>query len=50
MPLPKEFIYVKSKRLYAIKTDIFGNMNRYKARFIAQGYNQREGIEKSLIF
>jgi hypothetical protein len=45
VPLPKESIYIKSRWLYSIKTDIFGNINRYKARFIAQGYNQREGID-----
>ena len=45
MPLPQNKRAIGSKWCFKMKTDADGNPTRYKARFIAQGFSQRPGID-----
>ena len=42
---PNEKNIVGCKWVYTAKHDDNGNISRYKAGFVAQGYNQKEGID-----
>ena len=43
--LPANTKEVKGKWVYTIKCDEFGNLTRYKARWVAKGFTQIEGID-----
>jgi hypothetical protein len=41
---PKEKLVVSSKWIYKTKHSTYGNIEKYKARFMARGFSQKEGI------
>ena len=41
---PKDVKVVSTKWIYTIKKDADGNIQRYKARFVARGFSQIEGV------
>ena len=43
VPRPKEKSMVTSKWVYKIKHAADGSVNKYKARFVARGFSQKEG-------
>ena len=43
--LPKECKLVGSKWVFKVKTNADGSTERFKARLVAQGYTQREGLD-----
>jgi hypothetical protein len=43
VPRPKEKSIVTSKWVYKIKHAADGSVDKYKARFIARGFSQKEG-------
>jgi hypothetical protein len=43
VPRPKEKSMVTSKWVYNIKHAVDGSVDKYKARFIARGFSQKEG-------
>lgn len=45
VPMPKEKNIVGSKWVYKIKRNPDGSVSRYKARLVAQGYNQEKGLD-----
>ena len=44
VPLPHDRSIVGSKWVYKIKKNPNGNVSRYKARLMAQGFSQKHGI------
>jgi len=44
VPRPKEKLVVSSKWIYKMKHEIDGSIENYKARFMARGFSQKEGI------
>ena len=50
VPRPLDKIIVTSKWLYKIKHVVDGSMEKYKARFVARGFSQKEGIDYNVIF
>ncbi|GJS53543.1 retrovirus-related pol polyprotein from transposon TNT 1-94 [Tanacetum coccineum] len=44
VPCPKKVMLVKLKWIYKVKTDEFGGVLKNKARLVAQGFRQEEGI------
>jgi hypothetical protein len=50
VPRPKEKYMVSSKWIYKMKHTTDGNIEKYKARFLAQGFSQKEGICYEEIF
>ena len=42
---PKSNSVVSSKWIYNMKHDVDGNIEKYKAIFVARGFSQREGID-----
>ena len=44
VPRPKDKAVVSSKWLYKIKHASNGSIEKYKARFVAHGFSQKEGI------
>ena len=43
VPRPKEKSVVTSKWVYKIKHAVDGSVDKYKARFVAKGFSQKEG-------
>ena len=43
-PRPKEKSVVSSKWLFKVKYAVDGSIEKYKARFVARGFSQKEGI------
>jgi hypothetical protein len=44
VPKPKEKYVVSSKWIYKTKHAVDGSIEKYKTRFLAQGFSQKEGI------
>ena len=45
VPWPKDKPVVTSKWIYKIKHAAYGSIDKYKARFVARGFSQQEGID-----
>ena len=45
VPRPYEISVVGSRWIYKIKHAVDGNIEKFKARFVAKGYAQKEGID-----
>ncbi|GJZ59111.1 retrovirus-related pol polyprotein from transposon TNT 1-94 [Tanacetum coccineum] len=45
VPCTDKFMLIKLKWIYKVKTDEFGGVLKYKARLVAQGFKQEEGID-----
>ena len=45
VPRPKGKSVVTSKWIYKIKHVVDGSIEKYKARFVARGFSQKEGID-----
>jgi hypothetical protein len=45
VPRPKNKSMVSSKWIYKIKHATNGNIDNYKARFVAQGFSQKGGVD-----
>ena len=45
LPRPKGNSVVTSKSIYKIKHAADGSIEKYKARFVARGFSQKEGID-----
>ena len=45
VPRPQDRSVVGSRWIYKIKYIVDDNVEKYKARFVAKGYAQKEGID-----
>ncbi|GKA71625.1 retrovirus-related pol polyprotein from transposon TNT 1-94, partial [Tanacetum coccineum] len=45
VPCPDKVLLIKLKWIYKVKTDEFGRVQKNKARLVAQGFRQEEGID-----
>jgi hypothetical protein len=50
VPRPKDKSVVTSKWIYRIKHGDDGSAKKYKVRFIARGFSQKEGVDYDKIF
>jgi hypothetical protein len=50
VPRPRGKLVVTYKWLYKIKHATDGNVEKFKARFVARGFSQKQGIEYDEIF
>ena len=45
VPRPKDKSVVSSKWIFKTKHLAYGSIEKYKARFVARGFSQKEGID-----
>lgn len=45
IPMPNDKSVVTSKWIYKVKHATDGSTDKYKARFVARGFSQQEGID-----
>ena len=45
VPRPKDKSVVSSKRIYKIKHETYGSVEKFKTRFVSRGFTQKEGID-----
>jgi hypothetical protein len=45
VPRPKGKLVVSSNWLYKIKHAVDGSIEKFKARFVARGFSQKEGVD-----
>ena len=45
VPRPREKSMVSSKWIFKTKHSVDGSIEKYKERFVAQGFSQKEGID-----
>lgn len=45
VPRPEDKSVVSSKWIYKIKDVVDDNIEKYKARFVARGFSQKEGVD-----
>jgi hypothetical protein len=45
VPRLEEKSVVISKWIFEIKHAVYGNIEKFKARFVARGFSQREGVD-----
>ncbi|GJU47564.1 retrovirus-related pol polyprotein from transposon TNT 1-94 [Tanacetum coccineum] len=50
VPYPDKVLLIKLKWIYKVKTDEFGGVLKNKARLVAQGFRQEEGIDFEELF
>ena len=50
VPRPSDKSVVTSKWIYKIKHVVDGSIDKYKARIVARGFSQKEGIDYDDIF
>lgn len=50
VPLPKDKNIVGSRWVFKVKRNADGSIDRFKARMVAQGYSQSEGIDYEEVF
>eukprot|EP00253_Pinus_taeda_P032698 PITA_32698 len=50
VPRPKDKFVVTSKWIYKIKHGVDGSAKKYKAKFAARGFSQKEGVDYDEIF
>jgi len=50
VPTPQDKSVVTSKWLYKIKHGVDGSAVKFKARFVARGFSQKEGVDYDEIF
>ena len=50
VPRPKDKYVVTSKWLYKIKHGVDGSAKKFKARFVARDFSQKEGVDYYEIF
>ena len=50
VPRPKDKSVVTSKWLYKIKHGADGSVEKFKARFVARSFSQKEGVDYDKIF
>ena len=50
VPIPSNRNIVRSKWVYKIKQDSSGNITKYKARLVAQGFSQQPGTDFDEIY
>jgi len=50
VPRPKDKFEVTSKGLYKIKHGADGSVEKFKVRFVARGFSQKEGVDYDEIF
>ena len=50
VPRPKDKSVVSSKWIFKTKNSAEGSIEKYKARFVAQGFSQKEGVDYEVTF
>ena len=50
VPRPKDKSVVTSKWIYKIKHGVDGSAEKYKLKFVARGFSQKEGVDYDEIF